>query len=80
VSSDQRWTGGIANREWQRGVKAVPVVDIEAITRHVRAYLRDVERHRQILSPDNHPTLRSCLKVVYGPETAIRDAYAKAVT
>lgn len=73
--SDQRWTGGIANREWQSGRPAEPAVDAEYIISQVRAYLRDCERFRGILSAADHPTLRSCLKVVFGPDRVIREAY-----
>jgi hypothetical protein len=59
VASDQRWTGGIANREWQAGRPAEPTVDADYITRQVKLYLADCVK--------NHltSTEETCLKVVF---------------
>lgn len=61
--SDQRWTGGIANREWQAGRPAEPAVDADAITTQVRSYLRDCRRFQ--LDPQYHPTEAGVLKLVF---------------
>lgn len=73
--SDQRWTGGIANREWQAGTRFEVVADKEAVLAQVRAYLADCRRYREILSPKYHPAADSAVKVVHGPPDVVRAAY-----
>lgn len=68
------------NRGWQSGTRIQPQVNHDYITSQIRAYLTDCRRFRQILSPDDHPTLRSCLKVVFGPEAAVTAAYRQLTT
>jgi hypothetical protein len=78
VSSDSRWTGGLANREWQSGTRPQPQVDTDYITAQVRRYLRDCRKHRAILSP-YHPTEAGLLRVVFchgdGEKQAALTAY-----
>jgi hypothetical protein len=69
VSSDQRWTGGAANREWQSGRVAEPPVDTDYITGQVRLYLADCVEH-QLTS-----TEAGCLKIVHH----VTDAQKQAV-
>lgn len=83
MSADRRWTGGIANREWQRGTapRAAEVVseakrlELEA---QVKRYLADCRRF------DLEPSERMALKIVFhkGREQAeaVRDAYARLIT
>lgn len=80
VASDQRWTGGLANRGWQSGTRLEPVVDKAAILAQVRAYLTDCRRYQAILSPKYHPTEDSAVKVVFGPDDVIRAAYRHLTT
>jgi hypothetical protein len=63
--TDLRWTGGIANRGWQSGTRPGPVTDADDLAAQVSRYLTDCRRHRKLLSPANHPTLKSCLQVVF---------------
>jgi hypothetical protein len=83
MASDQRWTGGTATREWTRGHPIGPVIDHPRILGDVRRYLADVAQHRQLLSAEVHPTVKSCLKFVFHSSDeeadAIRAAYAEAV-
>jgi len=76
MSSDQRWTGGTANREWQRGTRHDPPPDLNTIRSLVRNYLADCASYRDLLNPRYHPTEDGALKVIYhqGPdqETAVR--------
>jgi len=65
MSHDKRWTGGTANREWQRGTRAEPVVDAEAVKAQVLRYLADCRRWAHMLRPSDHPTEDGVLKVVY---------------
>lgn len=65
MSHDKRWTGGIANREWQRGTQAGPVTDLEAVKAHVLRYLADCRRFASKLCADDHPTEDGVLKIVY---------------
>lgn len=64
MSSDSRWTGGIANREWQSGTRVQAPVDTDAITAQVRRYLADCRKFRQLIGPA-HPTEDGVLKIVY---------------
>lgn len=79
MASDQRWTGGIANREWVRGHAAQREINPGELANGVKAYLADCQRHQALLSSEYHPTVKSCLKAVYhvGPAEAqcIRDTY-----
>ena len=45
----------------------------DEITRQVRRYLADCKRYR--LDPKYHPTESGTVKVVFGPESAVRAAY-----
>ena len=76
MSSDKRWTGGIANRGWQSGTTAEPVVDVEAITRAVGEYVADCRTLRRT------PTERGCLKAVFhagaGQKKAVIAAFREA--
>lgn len=65
MSGDRRWTGGIANREWQRGAQPTSVTDRKRIAADVAAYLADCRQHQQILSPRYHPTVTGALKTVF---------------
>lgn len=81
MASDQRWTGGIANREWSRGHAAAHVTDKDRLMADVRQYLADCRTHQAILSPKYHPTLASALKVIHhhpGDVATIQDAYGEA--
>lgn len=63
MSSDSRWTGGRANREWQRG--SVPKPEPMArlyLLEQLRAYLADCKRFR--LDPAYHPTAAGALKMI----------------
>jgi hypothetical protein len=71
VSSDRRWTGGLANREWQRGTQAAAVpLDIEQLRAQVRRYLADCKRAG--LASAYHPTAAGACKVIYHQGTAQR--------
>lgn len=74
MSGDRRWTGGVANREWQSGARLEQPLDEDYITGQVKAYLRDCRRSPH-LDPKYHPTASGAVKVVYGPEQAVRAAY-----
>lgn len=65
MSRDKRWTGSTANRGWQSGVAAEPVVDVAALKAYVLRYLADCRRFARMLRADDHPTLKGCLQVVY---------------
>jgi hypothetical protein len=77
--SDPRWSGGIANREWQRGARPAPVTGRDEITGYVRQYLADCRTHRKLLDPRHHPTEDGALKTVFhrghAQEEAVRAAY-----
>lgn len=75
MASDQRWTGGAANREWQSGTRAEPLVDRDAILAQVRQYLADCRRHQAVLSAKHHPAEHSAVQVVFGPADIVRAAY-----
>lgn len=72
MASDQRWTGGVANREWQSGTRPATVVDVDAVTTQVRSYLRDCRRFR--LDPQYHPTIDGVLKLVFWRGAAQKEA------
>ena len=78
---DQRWTGGLANREWTRGHATTREINPAELAAGVKAYLADCQRHQALLSATYHPTPVGCLKAVYhvGPGEAqcIRDTYAQ---
>lgn len=82
MSRDKRWTGGPANREWQRGAQAEPVVDVAAIKAQVLRYLVDCRRFASVLRASDHPTLKGCLQVVYTAtdeqKQAVTDLYHQA--
>lgn len=65
MASDQRWTGGTANRDWSAGQQAGRVISPESLTADVGQYLTDCATYRSYLSPAHHPTLAGCLKVIY---------------
>jgi hypothetical protein len=81
MASDQRWTGGIANREWTRGHTATREINPAELAAGVKAYLADCHAHQPILSAKYHPTQDSALKAVYhaGPAEAecIRTVFAE---
>jgi hypothetical protein len=78
MSSDSRWSGGAANREWQRGTRPGQPVDTDAIAVQVRRYLRDCAA-APWLDGRYHPTEDGALKVVFHrgreQETAVRAAF-----
>lgn len=65
MASDQRWTGGIANREWSRGHSAGHLIDRDRLTADVRRYLADCRTHRNLLTAKYHPTEDGALKAIY---------------
>ena len=69
MSSDSRWTGGLANREWQRGNKVEQPADTDYIVLQVRRYLADCRRF------DLTPSEGMAVKVVFGPDALVRAAY-----
>lgn len=73
MSSDSRWTGGLANREWQAGTRIDQPVDRDYIAAQVRRYLRDCDRFRLV------PSQVTCLKVVFhangAQEAAVTGAF-----
>jgi hypothetical protein len=79
VPRDRRWTGGIANREWQRGRQAGRVIDHVRLSGDVRRYLADCRAHAAALSAKYHPTEASALKVIHhhghAEEDVIRGAF-----
>jgi hypothetical protein len=82
MSSDSRWTGGPANREWQRGTRrAAGLLDPQAVSRQVDIYRQDCYTARALLNPAYHPTAAGALKVIWhrGPEQAdqIRAAFER---
>lgn len=72
MSSDSRWTGGLANREWQAGNKVEQPVDADYITKQVRIYLADCKRFGLT------PTEVIALKIVYHANDAQKDAITAA--
>ena len=66
---DQRWTGGLANREWSRGQQAEHIIDHDRIkadvAAYLAAYLADCRASRAILRASDHPTVEGCLKAVW---------------
>jgi hypothetical protein len=83
MASDQRWTGGVANREWTRGHTAGRVINHDRIKADVTAYLADCHANRALLSPAYHPTEAGALKAIYhhgdAEADAVRAAYQQAV-
>lgn len=79
MSSDRRWTGGAANREWQRGTQPQAAPDAGGLTAHVAQYLAECRAHQQLLDRRYHPTEEGALKVIFhrgrDQETAIRLAF-----
>lgn len=69
MTRDLRWSGGIANREWSRGSRSVPVeVDQVRLAGEVRRYLADCTaaiRSGIKLDPQYHPTARGAVKAIY---------------
>jgi peptidoglycan hydrolase-like protein with peptidoglycan-binding domain len=50
VSGDRRWTGGLANREWQRGSQPpVPLLDPRYVAAQIEAYRSDCYAAREYL-------------------------------
>lgn len=79
MSGDSRWTGGAANREWQRGAKQpVTLLTADYLTAHVRAYLADCYAARETLNPAYHPTAAGALKVIYHEGIAQADQIRRA--
>lgn len=68
MASDQRWTGGIANREWRSGTKPEQPVDTDGVKRQVAEYIADCVK--------NHLTSNEtgCLKVVFHKTGAQKQA------
>lgn len=64
MSSDRRWTGGLANRQWQRGI-APPdqPMDWAWVVEQVLTYIRDCKAAG--ISDKYHPTAGGALKVVF---------------
>lgn len=86
MSSDRRWTGGAANREWQRGTAPGPrAAELERgglaawAAEQARAYLAGCRMMRALLDPRYHPTADGMVKIVWcrdkAAETALRAAY-----
>jgi hypothetical protein len=77
MSSDSRWTGGLANREWQRGTRTIAPIDRAYLAGQLSAYLRDCARFGLKPSED------TALKIVYrrGSSAAdqIRAGYRKMI-
>lgn len=63
MSSDRRWTGGVANRDWSAGVAVVAEVPAARLTQGVQDYLADCRRFR--LANEYHPTPDGAVKIVY---------------
>lgn len=81
MASDQRWTGGIANREWSRGHSAGHLIDRDRLTADVRRYLADCRTHRNLLTAKYHPTEDGALKAIFhrgGEEEAVIRAAFRA--
>lgn len=65
MSSDGRWTGGAANREWQRGTRPRQELLPRAyVVAQLRAYFADCHANRSILNPRYHPTGPGALKMI----------------
>jgi hypothetical protein len=65
MSSDRRWTGGAANREWQRGTQPLEtLLPRDYIAAQIRAYQADCYAARKILNPRYHPTAAGFLKLI----------------
>jgi hypothetical protein len=79
VSRDQRWTGGIANREWQRGTRAEPPpVDTQGVLARVRRYIADCERWQHLLRAKDHPTEDGAVKLILCPDKRHEDMVRRA--
>ena len=81
MSSDKRWTGGVANREWNRGTAPLARADevMSAAARQVlqtavKRYLDECARFRTLLRAADHPTPRGMLHMVWCRDEAERDA------
>lgn len=72
MASDQRWTGGLANREWQRGSRVEQPVDSDYIALQVRRYLKDCARFELA------PSEAMCLKVIFHAGDAQKQAVVGA--
>ena len=72
---DQRWTGGLMNREWQRGTRIEQPVDTGYISLQVRKYLADCQKVNLTPSED------MCLRIVFhagdAQKQAVVDAYRR---
>lgn len=77
MSSDSRWTGGAANRQWQAGTRLEPPVDTEYLTWQVRYYLTDCRRFKHLIGPA-HPTEEGVLKIVFHTGDAQKQAVLEA--
>jgi hypothetical protein len=65
MASDSRWTGAVANREWQRGTKAAaPPIDSAYLAAQISAYLSDCYAARGVLNSDYHPTADGAVKLI----------------
>jgi hypothetical protein len=65
VSADGRWTGGAANREWQRGARpAGAPLERAYVAGQIRAYLADCHAAGAILNPRYHPTPEGALEMI----------------
>ena len=79
MSSDRRWTGGLANREWQRGSQPpVPLLDPRYVAAQIEAYRSDCYAARAYLDRANHPTAAGAVKVIYHRGTAQRMQIVRA--
>ena len=69
MSSDPRWTGGAANREWQSGTRPLPehVSDERKrdLVAQVQGYVNDCKAHKAILDSRYHPTVNGVLRLVF---------------
>jgi hypothetical protein len=82
MASDSRWTGGLANRQWQRGTRrAVGLLDPQWVSRQVDIYRQDCYAARATLNPAYHPTAAGAARVIFhrGAEQAeqIRAAFER---
>ena len=65
MSSDSRWTGGAANRQWQSGTRPrEEPLERAYVVAQVSAYLTDCYAAQAILNPCYHPTPEGAVKMI----------------
>lgn len=72
MSSDSRWTGGLANREWQSGTRVEPMTDTDYINWQVKRYLADCAQFSLT------PSKEDALKVIFWTGDAQKQAVISA--